>query len=120
MNFRPVMKGEWDTSMFPNKSACTCMENVSARAYIYAHGLERTLPTVLPGVWPRFMLRIQRPDGSWEGMWGVCFTYGTWFGVEGLVEAGVAPSHPALLRACEFLISKQNSDGGFVWSWRRK
>ena len=25
------------------------------------------------------MLSIQRKDGSWEGMWGICFTYGTWY-----------------------------------------
>ena len=28
---------------------------------------------------------IQRPDGSWYGSWGVCFTYGTWFGIEALM-----------------------------------
>lgn len=36
------------------------------------------------------MLSIQRKDGSWEGLWGVCFTYGVWFGIEGLVDAGFA------------------------------
>ena len=30
----------------------------------------------------------QRADGSWEGLWGICFTYGTWFGIEGLIAAG--------------------------------
>ncbi|CAM9482106.1 unnamed protein product, partial [Hapterophycus canaliculatus] len=25
----------------------------------------------------RFIRSIQRPDGSWYGSWGVCFTYGT-------------------------------------------
>lgn len=24
----------------------------------------------------RFIRSIQRPDGSWYGSWGVCFTYG--------------------------------------------
>ena len=50
---------------------------------------------------------IQRADGSWEGMWGICFTYGIWFAMDGLIEAGVAPDHPAVLKACAFLISKQ-------------
>lgn len=27
-----------------------------------------------------FILKDQRPDGSWYGSWGVCFTYGAWFG----------------------------------------
>jgi cycloartenol synthase len=28
----------------------------------------------------KYVLRTQRKDGSWYGSWGVCFTYGTWFG----------------------------------------
>ena len=27
-----------------------------------------------------FVERVQRADGSWYGSWGVCFTYGAWFG----------------------------------------
>jgi squalene/oxidosqualene cyclase-like protein len=60
----------------------------------------------------RFIKSIQRPDGSWYGSWGCCFTYGTWFGVEGLVLSG-EPSHSySMRRACSFLLSKQNSNGG--------
>jgi squalene/oxidosqualene cyclase-like protein len=29
----------------------------------------------------RFLKAIQRSDGSWYGSWGVCFIYGTWFGI---------------------------------------
>lgn len=36
----------------------------------------------------RFLEAIQRPDGSWYGSWGVCFTYACFFGVEGLRAAG--------------------------------
>ena len=61
----------------------------------------------------RFLRRCQRTDGSWEGSWGVCFTYGTWFGVRGLCAAGAAIDDPALVRACAFLYSQQNSDGGW-------
>ncbi len=60
-----------------------------------------------------FLLRAQRPDGSWEGSWGICFTYGTWFGVLGLRAAGLPPQHPALQRACELLRAKQLPDGGW-------
>lgn len=27
-----------------------------------------------------YILGMQRPDGSWYGNWGVCFTYAAWFG----------------------------------------
>jgi squalene cyclase len=38
-----------------------------------------------------YVMSIQRPDGSWYGSWGVCFTYGTWFGVEALAAAPPCP-----------------------------
>ncbi len=65
-----------------------------------------------------FIKSVQRADGSWYGSWGVCFTYATWFGIEGLVNGGEAtyrdgnPS-PAIRKACEFLVSKQNPDGSW-------
>ena len=46
-----------------------------------------------------FILEIQRSDGSWEGSWGVCFTYGTWFGIWGLLEAGVSIKHSSIQKA---------------------
>ncbi|SEM07816.1 lanosterol synthase [Stigmatella aurantiaca] len=61
-----------------------------------------------------FIRKIQREDGSWVGSWGVCFTYGTWFGVNGLLAAGASPEDPALRRATAFLRSYQRSDGS--WS----
>lgn len=59
----------------------------------------------------KFLLSQQRADGSWYGSWAVCFTYGTWFAVEGLLAAG--DKTDAVKRGCEFLVSKQNADGGW-------
>eukprot|EP00971_Amphidinium_carterae_P096958 1919436-Amphidinium_carterae.1 len=39
-----------------------------------------------------FIERMQRDDGSWYGCWGNCFTYGCWFGIEGLVCSGRDPA----------------------------
>uniref|UniRef100_A0A6Q2XMB6 Terpene cyclase/mutase family member n=1 Tax=Esox lucius TaxID=8010 RepID=A0A6Q2XMB6_ESOLU len=61
--------------------------------------------------------RVQRPDGSWEGSWGVCFTYGVWFGLEAFAcmghtyHNGVACGE--VQRACDFLVTHQMEDGGW-------
>jgi squalene/oxidosqualene cyclase-like protein len=55
----------------------------------------------------------QLPDGSFEGAWAVCFTYGTWFGVSGLLAAGATPEDPAIRRACAFLLAHQRADGAW-------
>lgn len=60
-----------------------------------------------------FLYNAQRDDGSFEGSWGVCFTYGTWFGVMGLRAAGIPTNDPGLIRAAQFLASKQRTDGGW-------
>ncbi|XP_003215262.2 lanosterol synthase [Anolis carolinensis] len=65
----------------------------------------------------QYCRRLQRADGSWEGSWGVCFTYGMWFALEAFAcmqhtyRDGVACKE--ISRACEFLISKQMEDGGW-------
>ena len=61
----------------------------------------------------RFLRSLQRADGSWEGNWGICFTYGTWFGISGLRAAGARPGDPAIEGAATFLAAKQCSDGGW-------
>ncbi|HEY3357551.1 MAG TPA: prenyltransferase/squalene oxidase repeat-containing protein, partial [Polyangia bacterium] len=61
----------------------------------------------------RFLRRRQRPDGSWEGCWAVCFSYATWFGVTGLRAAGVPARDPAIARAVAYLAARPNADGGF-------
>lgn len=65
-----------------------------------------------------FLKRIQKPDGSWYGSWAVCFTYGTWFGVLGLIATGSTyETCPALRKAVEFLLSKQQANGGWGESY---
>jgi len=65
-----------------------------------------------------FIRSIQRPDGSWYGSWGVCFTYACWFGVTGLVALGHSyDSDPAVRKCVEFVLSKQRADGGWGESY---
>jgi len=61
----------------------------------------------------QFLLDIQREDGSWYGSWACCFTYASWFGVEGLLQAGEPMHSPNLKRACQFLLKQQNPNGGW-------
>ncbi|XP_075094977.1 lupeol synthase-like isoform X1 [Nicotiana tabacum] len=52
------------------------------------------------------------------GCWGICYTYGTWFAVDGLIACGrTYPTCHALQKACKFLLSKQLPDGGWGESY---
>ena len=62
------------------------------------------------GSWLR---RTQATDGSWRGVWGVQFIYGTLFGIRGLLAAGASPGDPALRLACRWLLERQRDDGGW-------
>ncbi|KAL5006604.1 hypothetical protein ScPMuIL_015410 [Solemya velum] len=64
-----------------------------------------------------YLQKKQRPDGSWEGSWGVCFTYAGWmvldaYGCMGYTyRKGDVPE--TVRKGCEFLVSKQKVDGGW-------
>ncbi|CAM9278726.1 unnamed protein product [Lampetra planeri] len=64
-----------------------------------------------------FCRDVQRRDGSWEGCWAVCFTYGTWFGLEAFACMGHRYHNGGACAevscACTFLVSRQMSDGGW-------
>lgn len=62
----------------------------------------------------RWIHSVQRPDGSWYGSWGICFTYATMFALESLAIAGETyENSESVRRACSFLLSKQMEDGGW-------
>lgn len=65
-----------------------------------------------------FIKKIQRADGSWYGSWAVCFTYGIWFGIEGLIAAGEDVTSTHIVKACQFLLAKQHADGGWGESYK--
>ena len=64
-----------------------------------------------------FIRHEQRSDGSWFGSWAICFTYGTWFAIEALITLGESSQSTIIQRAKQFLISKQNQDGGWGESY---
>jgi 2,3-oxidosqualene cyclase len=93
---------------------CTsaCLQALAAWSSFEPSEAARVRPAIRRG--ERFIRAAQRPDGSWEGSWGVCFSYGAWFGTAGLVAAGATPGDPALQRAAAYLRAHQRADGS--WS----
>ncbi len=60
-----------------------------------------------------FILRTQRPDGSWWGRWGCNFVYGTWSVLSGLRAIGDDLDAAHVRRAVSWLKGRQNADGGW-------
>ncbi|MFN8624933.1 MAG: squalene--hopene cyclase [Candidatus Binatia bacterium] len=65
-----------------------------------------------------FILRMQRPDGSWWGRWGANYIYGTWSVLCGLRAIGEDLHAPYVRRAVAWLKAHQNGDGGWGESIR--
>lgn len=72
----------------------------------------------------KFIRKSQKPDGSWYGNWGICFTYATMFTCESLALSGENyQNSETVKKAVEFLLSKQKEDGGWgesYWSSHRQ
>jgi squalene-hopene/tetraprenyl-beta-curcumene cyclase len=60
-----------------------------------------------------WLLRIQLPDGSWPGADGTGDLLVTAAVLEALATAGVVPTKSPVLRAADWLVQRQQSDGGF-------
>jgi squalene-hopene/tetraprenyl-beta-curcumene cyclase len=60
-----------------------------------------------------YLISSQTRSGAWRGRWGVGAIYGTSMALRGLRSAGVAKSHPCILKALQWLRSIQQPDGGW-------
>ncbi|CAD5333218.1 unnamed protein product [Arabidopsis thaliana] len=76
------------------------------------HRTEEVKKFITKGV--KYIESLQIADGSWYGNWGICFIYGTFFAVRGLVAAGNTYDNcEAIRRAVRFLLEIQNGEGGW-------
>ena len=67
----------------------------------------------------RYIRKAQRPDGSWYGSWGICFTYAGMFALESLASVGETYANSEKARkGCEFFVGKQMPDGGWGESYK--
>lgn len=60
-----------------------------------------------------FLRTQQEPEGCWYGRWGVNYIYGTWSVLAGLRAIGEPMDQPYIRRATDWLIGRQNPDGGW-------
>jgi squalene-hopene/tetraprenyl-beta-curcumene cyclase len=60
-----------------------------------------------------YLRRTQLADGSWYGRWGMNYIYGTWSVLCALHAAGVSVDAAEVRKARDWLISIQNTDGGW-------
>ncbi|WP_276391229.1 prenyltransferase/squalene oxidase repeat-containing protein [Eudoraea chungangensis] len=78
------------------------------RPHLYTPQMEEASENAI-----KYLLNSQNADGSWEALWGLCFTYGICFVTEGLRMAGLKEDHVAIQNACAFLWDFQKEDGGW-------
>ncbi|KAF1986499.1 lanosterol synthase [Aulographum hederae CBS 113979] len=61
-----------------------------------------------------YIRRVQRPDGSWYGSWGICFTYAGMFALESLHAVGETyENSERVRRGCRFFLDRRTEDGGW-------
>ncbi len=68
-------------------------------------------PPIARGI--AYLKKEQEQFGGWFGRWGVNYIYGTWSVLSGLHQAGENMNAPYVRKAVKWLISCQNSDGGW-------
>src|SRR3954447_18017797 len=89
-------------------------EDVTARCVSMLAQLGQTVhdsPAVARGV--DYLRRTQLAEGSWYGRWGLNYIYGTWSVLCALNAAGIEHADPMIRKAVDWLLSIQNSDGGW-------
>jgi sporulenol synthase len=65
-----------------------------------------------------WLIDNQEENGSWYGRWGICYIYGTWAALTGMMAVGVTADHASVQRAVKWILDIQNKEGGWGESCR--
>ncbi|WP_423802649.1 squalene--hopene cyclase [Neobacillus sp. SAB-20_R2A] len=60
-----------------------------------------------------WLWKDQKRDGSWYGRWGICYMYGTWAAITGLLAVDIPERDQRIQKAADWLKNIQNPDGGW-------
>ena len=106
------MFGESMTEHSYVECTASCLAALAACKAHFPDIIDQTMTDAMSraGIWLR---RTQASNGSWRGVWGVQFIYGTSFGIRGLLATGARPGDPRLRLACRWLLDHQRGDGGW-------
>ncbi|BDV38239.1 squalene--hopene cyclase [Methylocystis bryophila] len=74
-------------------------------------GISREHPSMVCAL--DYLKREQEADGAWFGRWGVNYVYGTGAVLPALKAIGEDMSQDYVSRACDWLIARQQEDGGW-------
>lgn len=105
--FLPVEKGEFILT----DPSCADLTGRTLEFLGQYTNLSRDHKAVKKGV--NWLLKHQDEDGSWYGRWGICYLYGSWAAITGLLAVGFPVNDPSIKKAINWLRSTQNKDGGW-------
>ncbi|XQY90243.1 squalene--hopene cyclase [Metabacillus sp. HB246100] len=74
-------------------------------------GLTSQHPQIQAAV--NWLIANQEKNGSWYGRWGVCYIYGTWAAITGLIAVGIPATSTVIQKATIWLQQIQLENGGW-------
>ena len=107
LQFLPIEKGEFIIA----DPSCADLTGRTLEFLGRYTNLSRDHTAIKKGI--HWLLRNQEIDGSWYGRWGICYLYGTWAAVTGLMAVGYSTNNASIQKAVKWIHDKQNKDGGW-------
>ncbi|MDN3018665.1 squalene--hopene cyclase [Paenibacillus sp. BSR1-1] len=107
LEFVPIEKGEF----LLTDPSCADITGRTLEFFGNYTNLPNDHSAIQKGV--KWLFKNQEKDGSWYSRWGICYLYGTWASVTGLLAVDVPKSHPSIQTAVNWLSRIQNEDGGW-------